>query len=231
MTGGYVEGTNEFVLSETGSTDTVSFTDVHFTGASDGVASFIPYKLKSDGLITVTNSHGSYPIIASENCCLVGSNPSVIGTATANIWRHKDKQGGSVKLKRRNPRSQQLFPLLRFTLPAATGVHGAHGTIAIQLFAADNSFGTFRKANMIFEFSADNAGATMDARVTLMQQQGDLGPISVTIEPVAGATATQVDVRLVIANASLAQDGYVQPDFTYTMNNSDEANALVVTAL
>lgn len=233
--GGYIEGTHTNLLSETVSTDTVSFDGVHFTGATDGIAGFAAYVIQSDGMVTITNSHGYFPIVASLNCLLVGSNPQVIGTAAANIWRYKDIMGGKVKLRQRNPRLEPTHSLLRVSLASAEGVHSIAGTLRLSFLGLDTVNGTNHKSYRTYQIQADNYGALMTFGIKVIIANDDqLSPIQITLREKPGsATATQVDLEVVYFNIFNSQpiDAFSLVSVDYEAMNSNEANPIRVIAL
>jgi hypothetical protein len=76
--GCYFEGTNEILLEETGSFNSVSFDNCHFTGAIGGIPSWVPYKVVSDGIVTFgTNNWGQVPCDVTGAIYARGVNNSI----------------------------------------------------------------------------------------------------------------------------------------------------------
>ena len=76
--GCYFESTNEILLQETGSTDSVTFDNCHFTGAIGGSPSWTKYKVVSDGVVTFgTNNWGEVPCDVTGPIYVRGINNSI----------------------------------------------------------------------------------------------------------------------------------------------------------
>jgi hypothetical protein len=84
--GCYFERTHTYVINEVDSSNSVTFNDCHFTGASDGVTGIAEYKFNSDGFINFTGnntwtvrSNGSTKmLINGQNNNMLGNNNHLI---------------------------------------------------------------------------------------------------------------------------------------------------------
>ena len=78
FSGCYFEGTNSILLKETGSHNSVSFVDNHFTGAGGGFGVWLPYTFESDGIVHFgSNRWGEIGSNGSAKMLITGINNSV----------------------------------------------------------------------------------------------------------------------------------------------------------
>jgi hypothetical protein len=76
--GCYFEATNQILLQETGSFNSVAFDNCHFTGAVSGTPSWTPYTISSDGIVNFGNNRwGEVPCDGAAKMHVTGINNSI----------------------------------------------------------------------------------------------------------------------------------------------------------
>jgi hypothetical protein len=76
--GCYFEATNQILLQETGSFNSVAFDNCHFTGAVSGSPSWTQYTISSDGIVNFGNNRwGEVPCDGAAKMQILGINNSV----------------------------------------------------------------------------------------------------------------------------------------------------------
>lgn len=135
--GVYFEATQELLLKETHSRNSIAFHGCHFTGADRG-AGPIPFRFESDGIVTFGTNDWLAPSDGPARMLLVGDNGQKLGGATTGIqYRSRSPSGTRATSPTTTVRTEVALALVHAVpQPGGRGVHALlsgelvlHGTL------------------------------------------------------------------------------------------------------
>ena len=222
--GCYFEATNEILVGETRSCNSILFDGCHFTGATRlGQAGFFPYQFISDGIIQfgnnnwgVVNSNGPAKMFSSgmnwSGQFDVGgiAAPQLGSTSVNTVYTAYSKQKKTITSKWVAAPVSLSRDILRFRKPSINGsasnLKAMTGKLTLHYYGLD-SVGieqSFSREYLIFV--GCTGFSTMGSRITLGTNSSVPNLATLTIQQKAGATADNLVIEAVFTGINPATD-------------------------